>query len=200
MAYEPGPLPKDIPPAIVREFLSISQSQDDPKQLYQMQAVSSAVEKPRSPTFVVASAPWDPGYGYGPYIYLDGEYVPMFGASVGEAAIIACSDETSNLTTGTAKRTFRLPYNVEIDEVRASLTTAPVGSALQVDINIDGVSILSTKLTIDAGEKTSVTATPAVISDASHSSDSEVTIDIDQVGSTTAGAGLKVTFIWRRVS
>ena len=110
--------------------------------------------------------------------------------------IVACSDETTALTTGTAKATFRMPYAFTLTAVRASVTTAPTGSALTVDINEGGVSILSTKITIDATEKTSTTAvTPPVISDSALSDDSEITIDIDTVGSTIAGSGLKVTLI-----
>lgn len=106
---------------------------------------------------------------------------------------IACSDETTALTTGTAKATFRMPYAFTLTGVRASVTTAPTGAVLTVDINEAGVSILSTKLTIDATEKTSTTAaTPPVISDTSLADDAEITIDIDTVGSTIAGAGLKV--------
>ena len=110
--------------------------------------------------------------------------------------IIACSNETTALTTGTAKVTFRMPYAMTLTAVRASVTTAPTGSLLQVDINEGGTSILSTKLTIDATEKTSTTAaTPAVISDSALADDAEITIDIDAIGSTVAGAGLKVTLI-----
>lgn len=110
--------------------------------------------------------------------------------------IIACSDETTALTTGTAKVTFRMPYAFTLTAVRASVNTAPTGSVLTVDINEGGVSILSTKLTIDATEKTSTTAaTAAVISDSSLADDAEITIDIDTVGSTIAGAGLKVMLI-----
>jgi hypothetical protein len=85
--------------------------------------------------------------------------------------------------------------------VRASVTTAPTGATLTVDINESGSTILSTKLTIDASEKTSTTAaTPAVISDAALADDAEITIDIDQIGSTIAGAGLKVTLIGVRAA
>lgn len=112
---------------------------------------------------------------------------------------IACSDESTALTTGPAKVTFRMPHAMTLSAVRASVTTAPVGSVLTVDINEGGASILSTKLTIDATEKTSVTAaTPAVISDSALADDAEITIDIDAVGSTTAGAGLKVYLIGTR--
>ena len=109
---------------------------------------------------------------------------------------IACSDETTALTTGTAKATFRLPYAMTLTAVRASVTTAPTGSTLVVDINEAGTSVLSTKLSIDATEKTSTTAaTAAVISDSALADDAEITIDIDQIGATIAGAGLKVWLI-----
>lgn len=109
---------------------------------------------------------------------------------------VAVSDETTALTTGTAKITFRMPAAVTLTSVRATVNTAPTGSSLVVDINEGGATILSTKLSIDATEKTSTTAAvPVVISDATLADDAEVTIDIDQVGSTIAGAGLKVTLI-----
>jgi hypothetical protein len=116
-----------------------------------------------------------------------------------ESLIFALSDETTALTTGTAKLTVRMPYAFTVTAVRASVNTAPTGAAIVVDVNESGVSILSTKLSIDATEKTSTTAaTPAVISDASLADDAEITFDIDQVGSTIAGAGLKVTIIGHR--
>lgn len=113
-----------------------------------------------------------------------------------ETIIIACSDETTAITTGTAKVTFRMPYAFTVTAVRASVTTAPTGSTILIDINESGTTILSTKLMIDASEKTSTTAaTPAVISDSALADDAEMTIDFDQVGSTIAGAGVKVYLI-----
>ena len=113
-----------------------------------------------------------------------------------ESFIIAASDETTALTTGTAKATFRMPYAFTVSDVRASVTTAPTGAVLTVDINESGTTILSTKITIDATEKTSETAATApVISDSSLADDAEMTIDIDTVGSTVAGTGLKVAII-----
>lgn len=111
----------------------------------------------------------------------------------------AISDEVTNLTTGAAKLTFRMPFGFVLTGIRASVNTAPVGAAIQVDVNEGGVSIFSTPLTIDAGEKTSVTAaTPAVISDATLADDAEITVDIDTVGSTTAGKGLKLVMLGYR--
>jgi len=109
---------------------------------------------------------------------------------------VAASDEGTALTTGTGKVSFRMPAGVTLSDVRASLGVAQTsGSILTVDVNESGSSILSTKLTIDNTEKTSTTAATArVISDANLADDSEITIDIDQVGDGTA-KGLKVTFI-----
>lgn len=112
---------------------------------------------------------------------------------------IACSDETTALTAGTAKVTFRIPYGFTLTGVRASLTTAQAtsgaGGIVTVDINEAGATILSTKITIDNTEKTSTTAATApVISDTSLADDAEITIDIDQIGDGTA-KGLKVTMI-----
>jgi hypothetical protein len=85
----------------------------------------------------------------------------------------AASDETTALTTGTGKTTFRMPHAMTLTGIRASLTTAQTsGSIVTVDVNEGGTTILSTKLTIDNTEKTSTTATTAaVISDSSLADD-----------------------------
>lgn len=113
---------------------------------------------------------------------------------------LAVSDETTALTTGTAKVTFRMPFAMTLTSVRASVTTAPTGSTLIVDINDGGSTIMTTnKLSIDASEKTSTTAATAhTLTDTALADDAEITIDIDQIGSTIAGAGLKVTLIGTR--
>lgn len=112
---------------------------------------------------------------------------------------VAASDETTAITTGTGKVTFRMPARVWLTDVRASLVTAQTsGSTFTVDVNEAGSTILSTKLTVDNTEKTSTTAaTPPVISDPAIADDAEITIDVDQVGDGTA-KGLKVTFIGLR--
>lgn len=110
---------------------------------------------------------------------------------------VAISDETTELTTGTAKATFRAPFAFTLTEVRASLTTASSSGAPTFDVNESGTSVLSTKLSIDASEKTSETAaTAAVISDSAIADDAEITIDIDTAG--TGAAGAKVWIIGTR--
>jgi len=120
-------------------------------------------------------------------------------AGITESFIIACSDETTAITAGTAKVTFRMPYAFTATAARASLTTAQAsGNIFTVDINEAGTSILSTKLTIDNTELTSTTAaTAVVISDTALADDASITIDVDQIGNGTA-KGLKVTIIGYR--
>jgi hypothetical protein len=113
-----------------------------------------------------------------------------------EVIAIACGDESTAHATGTAVVTFAMPYAFTLTGVKASVTVAPVGSTMLVDINEAGTTILSTKLMIDASEKISATAaTAAVISDTALADNALITIDIDQIGSSTAGAGLKVYLI-----
>lgn len=114
-----------------------------------------------------------------------------------EVIQIAASDLVTNITTGTSKAYFRMPYAMTLTEVRVSLLTAGTTTGITVDINENGASILSTKLTTDATEKTSTTATtPAIIGDNSLADDSEITIDFDAVPS--GGRGVIVTLIGTR--
>ena len=157
-----------------------------------------------------ASTPTTPSAGQA-RIYVDDTATPLLKfvddagtvstVALSDAAIpveigVACSDETTAIAAPGTKTTFRMPYAMTVTGVRASLTGATTTGTVTVDINDGGTSILSTKLTIDATEKTSTTAaTPAVISDTALADDAEITIDIDGVGSTVAGAGLKVYLI-----
>lgn len=104
---------------------------------------------------------------------------------------IALSDEITAITTGTNKATMSLPYAFTVTAVYATLNTVSSSGIPTVDINEAGTTILSTKLTIDASEKTSATAAAAaVISDASIAANAEIGFDIDVAG--TGAKGLKV--------
>lgn len=114
-----------------------------------------------------------------------------------EVIIISVSDEVSTLTTGTAKVTFRMPFAMTLTSVRGSLTTASTSGLPTFDVNEGGVSILSTRITIDVNELTSTTAaTPPVISDTSLADDASITVDVDVAG--TGAKGAKVYLIGRR--
>lgn len=79
-----------------------------------------------------------------------------------------------------------------IRSVRASVKTAPAGSSLIADVNLDGVTIFTTQAnrpTIPDGALTSGMAVPAVTV---WPAGSFLTADVDQIGSTTPGAELVI--------
>ena len=105
---------------------------------------------------------------------------------------IAASDEATALVAGTGITSFRAPYNFNVIEVIAELSTAQAsGSIFTADVNLAGSSILSTKLTIDNTEYSTLTAATApVLSISTITKGDKISFDIDQVGASGA-KGLK---------
>lgn len=102
-----------------------------------------------------------------------------------------------DLATGTFVNFVPVHQAITITGVSLHINTAPTGSVATIDINEDGVSILSTKLTVDATENWSSTAaTAAVISDSAIDANSVISVDIDGVGSTTPGTDGTVTIYY----
>lgn len=115
----------------------------------------------------------------------------------------AVSDETTPLVVGTEVVTLRLPFAfVSITEVRASLTNPSTSGVVTVNVKVNGTSLFSTNLTIDANETTSTTAlVQPVLSPGNHGplpDDAEVTVDIVAAG--TGASGLKMSLIGTRVA
>lgn len=104
-------------------------------------------------------------------------------------------DETTTLTTGTAKRTWRMPIPFTLRSAYASLTTGSSSGAVIVDVNADNSSVFGTnKLSIDQGEESSFTATTAVdLTEQLIDADAELTFDVDDDG--TNAVGLKVYLV-----
>ena len=119
----------------------------------------------------------------------------IIGTKLTQWLCIAPADQSSVISTGTAKFTFRLPACTVL-AVRASLSTASSSGLPTFDINDDGTSILgANKLSIDENEETSTTATTATsIANPTIADDSEITFDID-----TAGTGAKGWAIYMQV-
>jgi hypothetical protein len=118
-----------------------------------------------------------------------------------DTIIASCSDENTPITLGGPKTTFRAPYALDMTNgfVRASLTTAATGAQFIVDVHMNGVTMFSTPIYIDAGSRTSVGSTPqSVISIPLITGlpivpdDAEFLVYVTQVGSIAAGTGLKV--------
>lgn len=115
------------------------------------------------------------------------------------------SDLTTDLTTGTSKANLILPYGFLLadDGVRASLRVAqPSGVLLTLDLNVNGVSILATKLTFDNTERSTATAAAPFAFETGGevlSAGDEITVDIDQVGDVGA-QGLMIYLTGQRAS
>lgn len=109
---------------------------------------------------------------------------------------VAIGDETTPLTAGAAKVQFHWPCTGTLNEIWAGVRTVQTsGSILTFDVNDGGSTMLSTKITIDNNEDTSLTAAAQpVLSDTAVTKGGSVTIDIDQVGAATAAAGAKLYF------
>ena len=89
-----------------------------------------------------------------------------------------------------------MPFAMTLTGVKATVNTAPTGATIIVDIEEAGSTILTTLLSIDASEFTSTSAaSAAVIGGAGPvlANDALITFNIDQIGSSAAGKGLKVT-------
>lgn len=107
---------------------------------------------------------------------------------------IACSDESTAISATGSKVKFRIPFAMSLSDIRASLNSACTTGTFTINVKESGTTIFSTKLTIDATEKTSETAATAhVFSDSSLADDAEMEILVDNVGDGTA-TGLKVSF------
>jgi hypothetical protein len=96
-------------------------------------------------------------------------------------------------TTGTLKYKWVVPFNGKIKDIRAHLNTAPAGQAFIIDVNKNGTTVFTTQAnrpTIAAGANDSTTYLPDVVD---VKAGDKLSLDIDQVGSTTAGSDLSVS-------
>jgi hypothetical protein len=100
------------------------------------------------------------------------------------------------LSTGTSQAPLlRASQNLTIVKARATVKTAPTGASIIVDVNKGGTTIFTTQanrpqIAISGYSDDSGTPDVTALADGD-----EITIDIDQVGSTVAGADLTVALI-----
>ena len=116
-----------------------------------------------------------------------------------DCVIASASDERTPLEVSPVDdphTTFRAPYALDVTDgyVRASLRTAPEGSPLIVDIHMNGTTMFTTPIYIDASDKTSLTAAiQSVLAITLIPDDAEFEVFVTQIGSTVAGAALNVS-------
>lgn len=104
--------------------------------------------------------------------------------------------ESGTLSTKSGTIRARATENRTIVGVWIDCDTAPTDAAILVDVHKDGTTIFTTqgnRPTIAAAGKQGTEATPDVTD---WDDDEYLTVDIDQVGSTIAGADLTVTIVY----
>ena len=119
--------------------------------------------------------------------------------SMKQHMVMALSAEGGDLATSANVLIFRAPEAMTLYKIpRISCNVAP-DSAIEVGIQKNGTDIFTTNLTIDANETSSKTAaTDAVLSSTPYliADDDQITVDINSIGSTTKGSGLKLTLYY----
>ena len=118
---------------------------------------------------------------------------------------IVVADSGTALTTGDGKAYFHIPAGLagmDLMEAHAEVNTAPVGSTIIIEVSKNGAStqMLTTNITIAAGDTGSdQTTAPVFATDGSEAvaTNDLIQININQIGSSTAGSGLIVTLGFR---
>lgn len=99
------------------------------------------------------------------------------------------------LTVGSGEMRWYFTQTVTVTNVVATVGTAPTGASLIFDVNKNGTTIFTTQAnrpTITATNFTDLSSTPDVTS---FSSGDYITVDVDQIGSTIAGADAVVRIV-----
>lgn len=100
------------------------------------------------------------------------------------------------LTAAALKDAWVAPCSGRIVEVHARVATAPTGATLLVDVNKNGTTIYGTQANRPTVAISGFTATVGENSVIEVAEDDIITIDVDQVGSTVAGANLAVSIVF----
>lgn len=95
--------------------------------------------------------------------------------------------------------TFKL-YNdtgvsITIGAVRVACGTGPAGASLIVDVNKNGTTIFTTQASRPTVAAGSATALSGAVDTPTWANGDYITVDIDQVGSTTAGSDIVITLV-----
>jgi hypothetical protein len=105
------------------------------------------------------------------------------------------ADGNQSITTGQHRVYNDTGQTLTISSIRASVGTAPTGTALLVDVLKNGSTIFTTRAnrpTVAAGGFTALSGTPDVTA---WGVGAYLTVDVNQVGSTVPGADLTVQVV-----
>lgn len=152
-----------------------------------------------------AAPPATPPAGLGVYYVLGSDSRPRFKTDGGQTFSLATIEPypfsvtgVLSVQAGASRIYFEGDYAVE--SVRAAVSGAPAGSSLIVDVNKNGSTIFTTQAdrpTIAAAAFTALGTGTGLA--ATYALGDFMTVDIDQVGSTTPGTTLTVLVRMRRL-
>ena len=123
------------------------------------------------------------------------------GGGGGPSPSFVTFSQAGTLTTGAGVSKMVFPVAATILEVQLAVATSPTGADLIVDVHKNGTTIFTTQANrprvVDGdadGVGSSASADVTSVSEGQY-----LTVDIDQVGSTVAGADLTVVIVWEPV-
>lgn len=108
----------------------------------------------------------------------------------------AVFSRAGNIDVSTGAGRFVFPVAATIINVIISVGTAPTGSTIIVDVNLNGTTIFTTQANRPAIAISGNTATSATPNVTAAAAGNYLTVDIDQVGSTISGADLTVQVVF----
>ena len=113
-----------------------------------------------------------------------------------ETIQFAVSDETTPILSAENLFRTRMPFGLELTNIKASLNTDARGARFTIDIKKGGTSIFSTLLSFNLNATTTIgSSVPYVLTTTTLEADALISIDVTQVGSNInyRGSGLKIT-------
>jgi hypothetical protein len=120
--------------------------------------------------------------------------MPVQPSSTTYATRVATFAQSGTLTVGTGVGRYRVEANAVILGVEAMVNTAPTGAAIVLDCNKNGTTIYTTQssrptiaISANSGAQVAPPDVTALVAG------DYLTIDVDQIGSSVAGANLVVT-------
>lgn len=127
------------------------------------------------------------------YTFVDPTYVAnAISEIVVPTYVPATFSATGALATFTGASRFYVPNACTLSSVRASVGTAPTGQAILCDVNKNGSTIFGTQANRPTIAVNGNTALAGAASTTSFAAGDFITVDLDQVGSGTAGSDLTV--------
>ncbi len=116
--------------------------------------------------------------------------------TTGTAKQLATFGQAGTLGTGTGVTRYIFPMTATITSVTLSCNTAPTGASIKVDVNKNGTTIFTTQANRPTIATSGFSSSAAVPDVTSISVGDYLTCDIDQVGSTIAGADLVIQVLY----